>query len=177
MRRTRSQRGARAAWAALGLVLGLAGWTVPARAQFPQPKISDINERSGLVSRFIPIEPSLPPDPHRDAFYDTRYGDAPNFRKHPNWIKNGGLYGLRWSGRCTTAYYPYFYGSPSDSNAPDCKPWHKSVRYLQGFVKPFTPVGYYYDQGCRVPLIDLDPIVPGPGPYPFPWFWRGPTGG
>jgi hypothetical protein len=177
MRRRRSTRGA----AALGFAVGvwaLAGWAVPALAQLPQPKIQDINERSGLISRFMPTEPGLPPDPHRDAFYDTRYGDAPNYRQHPNCIKNGGLYGLRWSGRCTTAYYPYFYGSPANAYNPECcAPWHKSLRYVQGFVQPFRPVGYYYDQGVRVPLIDLDPVVPGPGPYPFPWFLRSPRGG
>jgi len=177
MQGRRSRRAAPAAWTALAAVLGLAGWTAPALGRVPQPSIPDINERSGLISRFIPIEPGLPPDPHRDAFYDTRYGDAPNYRKHPNWIKNGGLYGLRWSGRCTTAYYPYFYGSPSNQYTAECEPCPRHLRYLQGFVKPFKPVGYYYDQGVRVPLIDLDPIVPGPGPYPFPWFWRGPTGG
>ena len=177
MRRRRSRRGMLAAWAALTVFLGLAGGTPTAMAQMPQPSIPDINERSGLISRFYPIEPNLPVDPHRDAFYDTRYGDAPNYRQHPNWIKNGGLYGLRWSGACTTAYYPYFYGSPGNAYTPDCQPWHRSLRYLQGFVKPFKPVCYYYDQGVRVPVMDLDPIVPGPGPYPFPWFWRSARGG
>jgi hypothetical protein len=173
MRRTRCWRGRSVAVGTLTLLAGLATMATPARAQLPQPKIADINERSGLISRFYPIEPNLPPDPHRDAFYDTRYGDAPNYRRFPNCIKNGGLYGLRWSGRCTAAFYPYFYGSPGNQITEGCKPtWFRTPR---AFLH--KPVCYYYDQGALVPLYDYDPIVPGPGAYPFPWFWRSPRGG
>ena len=69
-----------------------------AAAQNPQPNISDTNSRSGLLTRFVPLESTLPPDKKRDQWYQTRWGDAPNLRKHPNWIKNGGLYGLESDG-------------------------------------------------------------------------------
>ena len=74
--RDRSRRLGRPALLALGL-LG-ATWTMaaaPALAQVPQPIIPDTAQRSGLISRFVPINPSLPPDPRRDLWYDTRWGD------------------------------------------------------------------------------------------------------
>ena len=62
----------------LGLFVLGGAWVLtaaPALGQVPQPKVSDIHERSGLIRRFIPIETHLPPDPRRDSFYDTRFGD------------------------------------------------------------------------------------------------------
>ncbi len=161
------------AWLGAALILAAA----PAFGQVPQPHISDTSERSGLVTRFVPIEPHLPPDPRRDTFYDTRFGDPPNLRKHPNGIKNGGLYGLRWGSRCTATIVPFFYGTPGGAVTPDCVRGPKVLRYAQGIVKPFKPVGMYYDQGAYVPVYDLDPFVPGPGAYPWPWYYRGPRGG
>lgn len=149
----------------------------PAFAQIPQPRVTEIEKRSGLLQRFDQIEPNLPPDPRRDNWYDTRWGDPPNRRKHINCYKNGGLYGLRWRDPATKSFYPYFFGSPGpgtlkerDHRAP------RSLRWIGNFVHPFRPVGHYYDQGSAVPIYDLDPWVPGPGPFPFPWYYKGPMG-
>ena len=79
---------------------------------------------------------------------------------------------------CTASIYPYFYGSPGKSTInSDCYPWHRSLRVFQSFVKPFKPVGMYYDQGSYVPVYDLNPLVPGPGPYPYPWYCNPARGG
>ncbi len=188
MRRVHTRHGTRVVWAALGVVLGFVGRIESAHGQavappgailgVPEPTIPNIEERSGLLTRFQPRMPNLPPDPDRDEFFDSRYGDPPNVRLIPNAIKNGGLYGMRWRGNCTAAYYPFFFGSPGGNTiTPDCKPAPRTLRYLHGFLHPFKPVGFYYDQGVHVPLYDLDPVVPGPGPFPFPWYWRGPKGG
>ena len=139
-----------------------------ASAQVPQPNISETNSRSGLLTRFVPLESTLPPDKKRDQWYQTRWGDAPNLRTHPNWLKNGGLYGLPWKAKDGASVYPFFFGStgPStltaDSRPPDR--WHRLGRAV---FHPFKPIGMYYDQGSYVPVYDLDPIVPGPGPWPF----------
>src|SRR5690349_9362731 len=110
---------ARPWWVALGLVV----FAAPARGQVPEPRVTDINERSGLLSRFAPIQPSLPPDSHRDYFFDTRWADYPEVQPHVNCYKHNGIYGLRWSGDCTACVYPYFYGSPGSSTlTPDCRP-------------------------------------------------------
>ena len=139
----------------------------------PQPLIPDLQRRSGLVSRFIPITPNLPPDGRRDQWYDTRWGDPPNIRKHKNLYFNGGLYGLRWKAECTASIAPYFYGAPGQSTlGPDCIPSHRIGRLARNLVHPFKPVGMYYDQGAYVPLYDLDPFVPGPGAWPWPFFRR-----
>jgi hypothetical protein len=126
-----------------------------------------------LITRFIPIEPHLPPDPKRDEWYDTRFGDPPNLRKHKNWYTNGGLYGLRWPATCTESIYPYFYGAPGASTlTEDCRPGHRLARLPRTIFHPFKPIGMYYDQGSYVPIYDLDPVVPGPGAFPWPWFRR-----
>ncbi|MFO0950349.1 MAG: hypothetical protein U0835_04215 [Isosphaeraceae bacterium] len=150
--------------------LGLAGPSA-ARAQTPQPSVPELQQRSGLIRRFVPITPHLPPDLRRDDWYDTRWGDAPNLRKHPNFYKNGGLYGLPWPVDHTRSYYPYFYGAPGPSTIrPESTPPKQFWRVASALVKPFKPVGYYYDQGSHVPVYDLDPIVPGPGPMIWPFF-------
>jgi hypothetical protein len=160
---------------ALVATLTLAG--VPARAQVPQPIIPDTAQRSGLIGRFVPINPFLPPDPRRDLWYDTRWGDRSHGHR-PNSIKEGGMYGHPLRAHCTASVYPYFYGAPGENTiGPECCPWHPSLRVFQSFIKPFKPVGMYYDQGSYVPIMDLDPLVSGPGPYPIPWFYRGPGGG
>jgi hypothetical protein len=139
----------------------------------PQPTLSYIEQRSGLLTRFTPIIPNLPPDPKRDQWYDTRWGDPPNMRRHPNFYTNGGLFGLRWGAPCTRSVYPYFFGVPGqDTLTQDCKPVRPLLRNLSALVHPFKPVGFYYDQGSYVPVYDLDPVVPGPGSWPFPFFRR-----
>jgi hypothetical protein len=151
------------------LVLGLA--LAPARAQIPEPTVPELNKRSGLLTRFVPIDPHLPADRKRDQWYHTRWGDPPNEREHPNWYFNGGLYGLPWRADCTVSYYPFFFGSPGQSTmTPDCKPPHSVTRLISTYAHPFKPVGYYYDQGSLSPVYDLDPVVPGPGPWPWRWF-------
>lgn len=162
------------AWA--GMMLALT--TAPARAQIPEPRIADINERSGLVSRFVPIQPTLPHDPDRDTFYDTRWADSPQVLPFPNCYKHNGLYGLRWPSKCTASVYPFFYGSPGNSTiGPECIPKHRLSRWVQNFVHPFKPVGMYYAGGSYVPIYDLDPLVTGPGPFPWSHFIRDPSGG
>lgn len=164
-----------AALGVLGAALALAG--KPACAQIPQPIIPETPERSGLIQRFIPIESTLPPDPRRDNWYNTRFGDRPHGHR-PNSVKEGGLYGHLWRDHCTRSVYPFFYGSPgADTIGPECCRWPRPLRFAQGLLKPFKPVGMYYDQGSYVPLIDLDPAVPGPGPYPIPWYFACPRGG
>src|SRR3954462_9401684 len=49
-----------------GVLSAAALCTSPVFGQLPQPLIPDIHERSGLLDRFIPIEPHLPPDKDRD---------------------------------------------------------------------------------------------------------------
>lgn len=156
--------------AGLAAFAGLAG---SARAQVPQPEVPDIEQRSGLLGRFIPIQPHLPPDPKRDNFYDTRFGDAPNERPHPNFYTNGGLYGLRWRSTDTRSFYPYFYGSPGQSTLTEnSRPYPRPFRLAGSFLHPYKPICHYYDQGSYVPLYDLDPLVPGPGARFNPFYRR-----
>lgn len=143
-----------------------------ARAQIPAPTEPDIMKRSGLLSRYVPIKLTLPGDPKRDDWYDTRWGDPPNRRRFQNNWHNGGLYGLPWRADATQSFFPFFYGSPGQSTlTEEHRPGPKWTRLPQAFLHPFKPVCVYYDQGSYVPIYDLDPIVPGPGPtWPFNWF-------
>ncbi len=176
MRRGIWRRG-RSAWPGALSVLLILG-AAPAFGQIPQPSVSDINQRSGLVQRFIPIEPHLPPDRQRDTWYNTRWGDPPNRRHFINSIKNGGLYGLHWRATCTQSNYPYFFGSPGENTLrPECRRGRPAFRWIENWVHPFRPVGEYYDQGSYVPIYDLDPLVPGPGPFPWPFYFNYARGG
>jgi len=161
-------------------LMALAALLAPAlraSAQVPQPHIADTTVRSGLISRFDRIESHLPPDTRRDTWYHTRWGDKPHGHR-PNSIKEGGMYGHLLRANCTASIYPYFLGSPGKSSITcDCYPWPRPLRTLQGFIKPFKPVGMYYDQGSYVPVHDLDPLVPGPGALPFPWYYNPARGG
>jgi hypothetical protein len=151
--------------------------TAPAFGQLPQPHIPDIQQRSGLLDRFIPIEPHLPHDKDRDDFYTTRWGDKDEVHR-PNNIKNGGLYGRFWKAECTACVYPFFRGSPGQSTiCPDCRRKHFSSRLVRNVFHPFKPVGMYYTGGCYVPIYDLDPLVPGVGPYPYGVFPKQHGGG
>src|SRR5215208_1157831 len=148
--RVGSPRAGRWALSALGAALTLAA--VPAFGQLPEPHIPDTYQRSGLLQRWIPIHPWLPPDPRRDLWYDTRWGDRPEGHR-PNSIKEGGMYGHLWREHCSASIYPYFYGSPGRNTiGPECCPWPRPLRAVQGLVKPFKPVGMYYDQGSYVPI-------------------------
>lgn len=146
-----------------------------ARAQEPAPVIRDLNQRSGLITRHIPITPNLPPDPDRDRWSVTRWGDDDESHDHPNSIKNGGLYGRKWKTGCTACYSPNFAGSAGQSTITHTCKTH--FRLVTNFVHPFRPVCNYYAGGCYVPVYDLDPFVPGPGPFPFRSFFKRPTGG
>jgi hypothetical protein len=149
----------------------------PALGQLPQPRVQDVNARSGLISHFAPINGTLPRDPQRDVFYDTRWADYPQVT-HPNWFGHNGLYGLRWNSACTQCNYPYFYGSPGeDTYKEGCRPCRPLFRLFQNLAQPWRPVGYYYEQGCYVPVYDLDPLVVGPGPNPWPFFYNWCKGG
>ena len=159
----------------LGLALLLGGGA--ARAQVPLPRVPVGAGRSGLISRFVPIVPHLPPDDDRDNFYGTRWGDEPPGERI-NSRKDGGLYGRTYKSRCTSCYYPYFHGSPGRGPlGPDCEPCPKVFRAVTNIVHPFRPVCHYYAGGCYVPVYDLDPLIPGPGPSPWPFFCKGATGG
>jgi hypothetical protein len=161
-------------FAAALLVQGLGS---TARAQYPPAKVPDIQERSGLLMRFANVPGSLPPDPLRDNFYGTRYADRGPVKHKNNW-KEQGLYGLGWKATCTESIYPFFYGSPGTSRVDQsCLPWHRSLRFAQGLVQPFRPVGMYYQMGSYVPIYDLDPIASGPGPYPYPFYFNWNKGG
>ncbi len=78
-------------WGVAGLWLALASGN--AWGQPPTPFIPETSERSGLLMRFAGTPEVLPPDPHRDFFYNTRYADNGTV-SHPNWCKTQGLYGL-----------------------------------------------------------------------------------
>jgi hypothetical protein len=160
-------------------VAGLWFWlaSAPAWAQPPQPFVPDITERSGLLMRFATTPEFLPPDPHRDFFYDTRYADNGNVT-HPNWLGTQGLYGLGMKTPDTESIYPYFYGMPGQSTIDSSsRPWWRPARFFQGLAHPWRPVGMYYQFGSYVPIYDLDPIAPGPGPYPYPFFFNWVHGG
>ncbi len=164
--------------AALAIGLGLAA-PAPARAQ--SPRIPDVNQRSGLLGRFAPtMRTNLPQDGDRDNFYGTRYGDfyVPPGTNSPF---NGGMYGQRLDPGCTSCSSPYFYGTPGGTGraCPGCRPHYKTQlgRTAQNLVHPFRPVGHYYQNGCYVPIYDLDPIVPGPGYDLWPFFHNGHRGG
>jgi hypothetical protein len=148
-----------------------------ARAQYPPPHIADLSERSGLMMRFAGVPEHLPPDPLRDNFYNTRYANR-GLVKHPDGIKDQGLYGMGWKSACTESVYPFFYGSPGSGKVDrSCLPWHRSLRILQGEIHFFRPVGMYYSMGSYVPIYDFDPIAPGPGPSPYPFYFNWGKGG
>jgi hypothetical protein len=173
-----SSRDARAlaALAAVGL-WAMLGAPAPAHAQPPQPQVPDITQRSGLIQRFAGTPEFLPPDPRRDNFYLTRYGDR-GALSHVNWFRSQGLYGLGWKTPNTESIYPYWYGSPGQSTIDSgSKPWPRPLRFLQGLAHPWRPVGMYYQMGTYVPIYDLDPIAPGPGPYPYPFYFNFDHGG
>jgi hypothetical protein len=160
--------------AALGFyaVLGTSAWAQPYVAYVP-----DTSERSGLLQRFAGTPTFLPPDPRRDNFYWTRYADR-GPTNCINWFRNQGLYGLGWKAPDTECIYPYWYGSPGQSTiGRSSKPWPQPLRFFQGLVQPWRPVGMYYQMGAYVPIYDLDPIAPGPGPYPFPFYFNFDHGG
>ncbi len=149
---------------------------VPSRgmAQVAEPRIPNVHERSGLLMRFVEPPELYPADKTRDAFYGTRFGDS-GLVKHPNTIKDGGLYGLGWKANDTQSVAPYFYGSPGASTIDPnggSRPWWRPLRLFQGLVQPFRPVGMYYERGSYTPIYDLDPIAPGPGPYPYPFYFN-----
>ncbi len=81
----------RASWVMAGLAVCLLD--TAARAQYPQPHIEQLSERSGLVMRYVGTPEHLPADPLRDNFYNLRYADR-GLIKHPDGIKDQGLYGL-----------------------------------------------------------------------------------
>jgi hypothetical protein len=150
---------------------------VPAWGQPPQPFVPETSERSGLLMRFAGTPELLPPDPHRDFFYNTRYADSGTV-SHPNWFKTQGLYGLGLKTPDTKSVYPFFYGMPGQSTVDASSlPWSRPARFFQGLAQPWRPVGMYYSFGSYVPIYDLDPIAPGPGPYPYPFYFNWVHGG
>jgi hypothetical protein len=164
-----------AGFAVVGLWFGLA--SAPAWAQPPAPFIPETSERSGLLMRFAGTPELLPPDPHRDFFYETRYADSGKIT-HPNWLGTQGLYGLGMKTPDTESIYPFFYGMPGQSTIDSSsRPWWRPARFFQCLVQPWRPVGMYYQFGSYVPIYDLDPIAPGPGPYPYPLFFNWVHGG
>lgn len=172
---TGSRVPARVGWGVAGLWLLL--FSVPAWGQPPQAFVPETAERSGLLMRFAATPEFLPPDPHRDFFYNTRYADS-GLVSHPNWFKTQGLYGLGMKTPDTKSVYPFFYGMPGQSTIDESsRPWWRPARFFQGLAHPWKPVGMYYSFGSYVPIYDLDPIAPGPGPYPFPFYFNWVHGG
>jgi hypothetical protein len=160
---------------AVGLWLLLA--SSPAWGQPPAPFVPETTERSGLLMRYAGTPEFLPPDPHRDFFYETRYADS-GLVKHPNWLPTQGLYGLGMKTPDTQSVYPFFYGMPGQSTIDSSsRPWWRPARFFQGLAQPWRPVGMYYSFGSYVPIYDLDPIAPGPGPYPYPFYFNWVHGG
>jgi hypothetical protein len=160
--------------AALGFCLAL---SASAGAQPYVPYVPDASQRSGLLQRFAGTPEFLPPDPRRDNFYWTRYGDRGTI-SHINWFRSQGLYGLGWKAPDTESVYPFWYGSPGQSTvSQSSRPWPQPLRFFQGLAHPFRPVGMYYQMGSYVPIYDLDPIAPGPGPYPYPFYFNWDHGG
>lgn len=174
-----------AVWRGAAVVAALFGVVASATAQESDsgaidlqrlPRLPHAQQRSGFLSRWIPIEPSLPPDPDRDQYYNMRWADQPGI-KHANSCKTGGMYGFLWKGGCTACYPPNFHGSAGQHTlGPQCQR-QGARRWIRNFVHPWEPVGTYYAGGCYSPIYDLDPLVTGPGPFPFPWFFKRPTGG
>ncbi len=173
-----SRRTTRIATLGLGLVM-VAG--LAAQAQVPQPRIPDVRQRSGLITRYQPIVSHLPVDRDRDILYGAKWKDRDphNRTDHRNSFKDGGMYGEPLSADCTKSVYPYFYGSPGRSTiGPDCEGCHEAGRrILTNAVHPFKPVGSYYSGGSYVPIYDLDYFVPGPGPFPWSHFFKRTQGG
>ena len=127
-----------------------------------------------MITRMVPIDPHLPPDPKRDQWYDTRWGDPPNVRQTPvRWYPNGGLYGLPWKSDHTASIAPYFFGAPGQNSlhGDENKPGYVA-RFTRSAFHPFRPVGMYYEQGSYVPVLDFRPFVPGPGGWPWPFYRR-----
>jgi hypothetical protein len=159
------------------LVGVLAGSGQAVNAQVAQPRIADNEQRSGLLTRNIPFPNVLPPDPKRDTFYGTHWGDSP-VRKYPNNPLTSGLYGQRYQPDCTACFSPSFRGAPGvNSVGPNCQRGPKMARFVTNIFHQFKPVGHYYSGGCFTPIYDLDPLVPGPGPFPYPFFISRPIGG
>ncbi len=158
--------------ACLFVFASAAAWGQPPRAFVPET-----TERSGLLMRFAGTPEFLPPDPHRDFFYNTRYDDC-GLITHPNWFKTQGLYGLGLRTPDTLSVYPYFYGMPGQGTVDaSSQPWWRPARFLQSTVQTFRPVGMYYQFGSYVPIYDGNPFAPGPGPYPYPFYFNWVHGG
>lgn len=162
----------------LVITAGMATFASSVEAQLPAPRVRDLEQRSGLVSRYRPVPRTLPHDPDRDDWHDTRWTDKPD-PSHVNCVFHGGLYGLRYANRCTACVYPFFRGAPGASTiGPECEPKsHDFQRLYDNFLHPWRPVGMYYSKGCYVPIYDLDPLVTGPGPFPFHSFLSAIKGG
>ena len=165
-------------WVGLGVAgLWFLAASAPAWGQPPAPFVPETSERSGLLMRFAGTPEFLPPDPHRDFFYNTRYADS-GLVSHPNWCKTQGLYGLGMKTPDTKSVYPFFYGMPGKGTIDSSsRPWWRPARFFQGLAQPWRPVGMYYSYGSYVPIYDLDPIAPGPGPYPYPIYFNWVHGG
>lgn len=158
-----------------GLAALLLPALVPAVGQ-AQPKVLDVNQRSGLITRMAPITPRLPDDPDRDRYYNTYWQDFPK-RPWRNSPFTGGLYGMPLNDHCAKCNQN-FYGSPGpDATENVCRTYPRWTRGITNMIFPYHPVGYYYAGGCSVPIYDLDPLVPGPGPFPLPYFKKRHNGG
>lgn len=163
------------------LAVTFAGGSRASMAQvIPQPRVPDINQRSGLLQRFetYNFQTNLPKDPYRDNYYRTRVGDHAKVAD-TNTFYDGGLYGVRLPPRDTASIYPFFYGAPGQSTiSPESRSWRPSyLRAVQQLHNQRRPVGMYYDRGSYVPIYDLDSFTPGPGPDYWPWFFQGSRGG
>ena len=157
------------------------GSVVPRAVEPPLPILPDRSQRSGLITRSVPITPHLPPDPDRDLYYNTRWNPrraTSSTPKYPNNWFTSGLYGLRLKQDCTACYSPYFQGSPGQSTLPpNTGNGRMRFRMVNNFLHPFQPISYYYAGGCYVPVYQLDPTIPGVNGFPYGVFWKRTTGG
>ncbi len=89
MRRDPSSAIRPAVFGLAALALVLLGPSTASLAQVPQPRVPDINERSGLLQRFkiYNFKTNLPKDPYRDNFYRTRVGDHAKLVRHQHLLR------------------------------------------------------------------------------------------
>ncbi len=158
----------------LGVVAALLSST-PARAQLTGSGyfVPETENRSGAVTRYVPMQRVLPPDPYRENFYDTQWAGKRKFW-YPNFLRHGGIYGMPWKTDCVKCYNPSFSGLPGSSSVgQQCGYKNRAYgRWIGNYIHPFKPVCGYYDGGCYSPVYDLDPIVPGPGAFPWPFLFN-----
>ncbi len=118
--------------------------------------------------RFAATPEFLPPDPHRDNFYNTRYADKGPV-KCPNWYATQGLYGLGWKTPDTESVYPFFYGMPGQSTVDSSsRPWRRPAAVLPGARSPIPAGRDVLPDGQLCPDLRSRPDCAGTRPLSLP---------